>query len=67
MALDEDLSVRDIQQTGDAVQQCRFSTTGRAEQHKELSLCNVEVELFEDLDRTEVQVEIFDFYRVCHE
>ena len=36
-------------------------------QFRSVDFRDVEVELFEDFDGSKIQVEIFNFYRICHE
>ena len=45
LAVDEDLAVGDVEQAGDAVEQRRLAAARRAEQHEELALVDVEVEV----------------------
>src|SRR5262249_31361576 len=54
-AVDEDLSIGHIDQACDAVEQCRLAAAGRTEQHQELAIHDVEVEMLEDGDAAEGQ------------
>ncbi len=55
LALDEDLPVGDLQQPGNAVQERRLATAGRAEQHEELAVLDFEVEMFEHRHGAEIE------------
>ena len=60
LALDPDLAVGDVEQPGDAVEQRRLAAARRAEQHDELALGDVDVQLVEDRQRAVGEGQVLD-------
>ena len=60
-AVDADLAGGDRLEPGDGVEQGRLAAAGRADQHEEAALLELEVDALEDLDRAEALLQIVDF------
>ncbi|ENN89224.1 hypothetical protein RHSP_52212 [Rhizobium freirei PRF 81] len=66
LALDEDLSFADVEQTGNAVEQGRLAATRRSQEHQELAVIDLEIEVFQNIDCTEIQRKVFDGNAAVH-
>ena len=53
LAVDADLAAGDRLQPGDGVEQRRLAAAGRADQHEEAALLDLEVDALQDLDGAE--------------